>query len=241
MNGARSLLLLLFVLGVCPPEAGAGLPMQPLTDEDMQDVSGQQGIALNLELRINSRADGTPVDASECPTAGGLTGGTSCRIALALSDLGNAWIVLKSYRGLARLTNIRLDATTFGGNTIYRDLATYMGGYDPNNKPAIQLTVGNWATALAGGAAAYYTYLNTPGYQDFVTALNIERLSIEFDSGGVPGYLRDAISGAPLAMRLAHGNGLVPDPDNPPDVKFGPYTNEPARIRLDGRLLVHGF
>lgn len=240
MNSARAFLLLL-AAGLWPASAVAELPMESLTDEAMEEVSAQQGIALNLEFRINAKADGQPVDSSECPTVGALTGGASCRVALALPDLAGAWIVLKGFRGLNKLNNIRLDATTFGGNSVYRDLATYMGGYDPNNKPAIQLTAGNWATALAAGASAYNTYLNTGTYQDFTTALSIERLSVEFDSGAVPGYLRDAIPGAPLSMRLAHGNGLVPDPNNPPDVMFGPYTNDPARIRLDGRLQVHGF
>lgn len=240
MNSARAILFLV-AAGLWPVAAMAALPMESLTDEAMEEVAGQQGIALNLEFRINAKADGQPVDSAECPTVGALTGGASCRMAFALADLNGAWIVLKGYRGLNKLTNIRLDATTFGGNSVHRDLASYMGGYDPNNKPAIQLTAGNWATALAGGATTYNTYLNTGTYQDFTTALNVERLSAEFDSGGVPGYLRDAIAGAPISIRIAHGNGLVPDPNNPPDVMFGPYTNDPARIRLDGRLQIHGF
>lgn len=240
MNSAR-VFILLIVAGLWPAAAMAALPMESLSDEAMEEVSGQQGIALNLEFRINAKADGQPVDSSECPTVGALTGGASCRMAFALPDLAGAWIVLKGYRGLNKLTNIRLDATTFGGNSIHRDLATYMGGYDPNNKPAIQLTAGNWATALAGGATTYNTYLNTGTYNDFTTALNVERMSAEFDSGGVYGYLRDAIVGTPISIRIAHGNGLVPDPNNPPDVMFGPYTNDPARIRLDGRLQIHGF
>ncbi len=243
MNHYRALLLILCCL--CPALAPAG--MQTLSDADMGHVLGQDGLAINLEFRINAKADGDPVDASECPTVGGLTGGASCRLAINLADRDGIWIVMKSYRGILKLTNIRLDASVFGGSTIHRDITTYMGGYDPNNKPAIRLTAGNWANTaganceLAPTSASCNTYLNTPSYNDATLALSIERLTAEFDAGGQPGYLLDNVAGAPLALRFAHGVGLVPDPDNPPDVKVGPYTNTPAQIRMDGRLQVHGF
>lgn len=224
--------------------------MEPLDEEEMQSVAAQQGISVSLELRINAKEDGEPVDSSECPTVGALTGGSSCRIGITFADRDGMWIALKSYRGILAFKNIRLDAATFGGNSVHRDITTYMGGYDPNNKPAIRLTAGNWARSTGAApptcetvptGANCRTYLNQPNYNDFTAALNIERLSAEFDSGGTPGYLRDAVSGSALSMRMAHGIGLVPDPDNPPDVKVGPYTNDPSQIRLDGRLLIHGF
>lgn len=243
MNHYRAFLLSLCCL--CPALGLAG--MQSLSDADMGDVLGQDGLAINLEFRINAKADGDPVESSECPTVAGLTGGASCRLAINLADRDGIWIVMKSYRGIIKLTNIRLDASVFGGSTIHRDITTYMGGYDPNNKPAIRLTSGNWANTLgancelAPASVSCNTYLNTASYTDATVALSIERLTAEFDAGGQPGYLLDAVPGAPLALRLAHGIGLVPDPDNPPDVKVGPYTNAPAQIRLDGRLQVHGF
>lgn len=230
--------------------ADAGMDMQPLSEEEMEGVSAQQGIAIGLEYRINAKENGDPVDSSECPTVGGLTGGKSCRLALNYADRDGMWIVLKGYRGIIKFANVRLDATTFGGSTVHRDLTTYMGGYDPNSKPAIRITSGSWARTTGAGAPACetaptaapcYTYMNQPNYTDFTLALNIDSMGMEFDSGGVPGYLRNAVAGAAASMRFAHGIGLVPDPDNPPDVMVGPYTNEPARIRLDGRLQVHGF
>ncbi len=239
-------LLPLFAVGVsfCATGVGAeNIGLQAMSDDDMELVAAQQGIALDMELRINAKADGEPVDSSECPTVGGLTGGSSCRLAIGLSDRMDGdgmWIVMKSYRGIIKLNNIRLDASSFGGSSTHRNLPA-MGGYDPNNKPALQLTAGKWATALATSSSAYNIYLNTPDYTDFTAALSIDRLSAEYDSGGQPGYLRNDIAGAALAMRMAHGIGLVPDPNNPPDVMVGPYTNEPARIRLDGRLQIHGF
>ncbi len=234
---------LIFLAGLLPTMAAAVInDMQPLSEEAMSGISGQQGVALNIELRINMKEDGQPVDPSECPNVGALTGGSSCRLGLMLSDLPGAWITLKGFRGMNKFTNIRLDASTFGGNSIHRDITTYMGGYNPNNKPAIAVTAGNWATACTPLAtAACNTYLNTPLYLDYITGLSLERLSAEFDLGATPGYMRDAVAGAPISLRLAHGNSLVPDPNNPPNVIFGPYGNEPAKIRLDGQFQLHGF
>lgn len=221
--------------------------MEALEEAEMNEVTAQQGISVSLEYRINAKEDGEPVDAAECPTVGALTGGASCRLALNYADRDGMWIVLKGYRGILALNNIRLDASTFGGSTVHRDLATYMGGYDPNNKPAIRLTSGNWANSTGANcealpnSASCRTYMNQPNYNDFTVAMYIERVSMEFDSGGTPGYLRDAVPGAAVSMRFAHGIGLVPDPDNPPNVKVGPYTNNPSLVRLDGRLQIHGF
>jgi len=241
-------LLLVASLGA---HAVDGVGLQELDEDEMNGITAQQGIAVSLEYRINAKEDGEPVDSSECPTVGALTGGASCRLALNYADRDGMWIVLKGYRGILFFKNVRLDAVSLPGSTVHRDLASYMGGYDPNNKPAIRLTSGNWARATGAGTppnceaaptgAACRTYMNQPNYNDFTLALNIDSVSMEFDSGGTPGYLRNAIPGAAVSMRFAHGIGLVPDPDNPPNVKVGPYTNDPALVRLDGRLQIHGF
>lgn len=231
--------------------------LQAMDDAGLEAVSAQQGIAFDLEYRINSKADGEVVDASECPNVGVLTGGSSCRIAYSLADSSGMWIVMKGYRGLIKLTNIRIDATnlaanwtvrtdgpdadSLGGDVGYQN--PYLNGYDPRSKPSLQLTAGNWATALAAGTTAYNTYLNQASYTDFTTSMYVERLTAEYDSSSTvkDGYLRNQVTGAPIALRIAHGVGLVPDPNNPPDVMVGPYGNEPARVRLDGRLQIYGF
>lgn len=234
--------------------------MQSLDDSSLSEVAAQQGIAFDLEYRINTKADGEPVSAAECPTVGVLTGGTSCRIALSLADSG-FWIVMKGYRGLIKLTNIRIDAVTtdaaytprtdgpdagtVGGDAGYLNPYLAETGYNPTSKPALQLTAGNWADAGCAGTpgAACYTYLNRPNYTDLTGSLNIEKMTAEFDTSASvkDGYLKNNVAGAPIAMRLAHGVGLVPDPNNPPDVMVGPYSNAPAQMRLDGRLRIFGF
>lgn len=252
--------------------------MTALDDAGLEEVAAQQGIAFDLEYRINSKANGEVVDSSECPTVGALTGGASCRMAYSLADNSGMWIVAKNYRGLIKLTNIRIDATTLaaawtshtsGTATGTGGVAAYMNPnlcintsgctsasplssyYNPLSKPAFQLTSGNWATAKAVSTAAYNTYLNQPNYTDFVASLST-KLTAEFDSNCATssgnttcstkdGYLQNKVPGAPIALRMASGVSLIPDPDNPPDVITGPYGNAPAQVRLDGRLQIYGF
>lgn len=255
------------------PFAHAG-SLQVMNDEGLGEVSAQQGIAVDLEYRINSKADGEPVDLSECPTVGVLSGGSSCRIAYSLADSSGMWIVLKGYRGITKLNNIFIDAANLegdwtvrtggprpsggpdpdGGKADYKNpyscLARNSSGVctefdDPLGKPALQLTAGNWRAAGCGANsnASCFSYMNNAIYADMSASMYIEKMTAEFDSSTTirDGYLKNAIPGAPIALRIAHGVGLVPDPNNPPDVMIGPYGNAPAQIRLDGRLQIYGF
>lgn len=232
--------------------------MKPMTDEDLGMVSAKQGVAFNLEFRINAQADGSAVPSSECPTVAGLTGGSSCRLAVYLADHDGMWIVMKNYRGLIRLNNIRIDAVNLpASGSLRRDISSYLAGYDPNGKPAIQLTSGPWGVASAAGtnlsSTTYYSFINQSSYNDLAVGLDIQRVSLEFDCGAsvsgtiylsgcgsstagwdgndrVPGYLTDTISGAPLSVRMARGissSNLAP--------------TAPAQIRLDGRLQIFGY
>lgn len=271
MRASSLLSGLLLCMGTVAVQADT---LQVMDDASLGAVSAQQGIAFDLEYRVNTKADGEPVDLAECPTVGVLTGGSSCRVAYSLADSDGMWIVLKGYRGMSKLTNIYADAANLpgnwtsrtsgtssgaGGNNAYKNPYTCLNRNpttgvctgnvydDPRGKPVFQLTAGNWRAAGCGGTgpipASCRQYINSPQYTDFTTSLFIERMTAEFDSspGTRDGYLRNAVPGAPIALRIAHGVGLVPDPDNPPDVMVGPYGNAPAQIRLDGRLQIYGF
>lgn len=225
------------------PAGGAVHTMQALPEQTLADISAGDGIALNLEYRINADAAGNPV---ACPTAIMHSNGTpDCRLAMSFSDRLGIWLVMKDYRGILKLNNIWIDAvnspptyTTYTNNGAA--LNPYLQGYDPRNKPMMQLTAGNWATALAGGVATYNTYLNSNTYGDAAMFVNIARLTAEYNCGTInyaggihtacgstiPGYLRDAVTGAAISLRTA--NGVV----NP---------NDPAQVRLDGRLQIFGY
>lgn len=256
MKKAFSVLFL--VTALLPAAVIASPALQSLTDEDLGNVAAQQGIAFNMEFRINSQADGSAVPSSECPDVAGLTGGKSCRLALYLADHDGMWIVMKNYRGIIKLNNIRIDASNLpAANSSRRDITSYLGGFDPNGKPAIQLTTGPWGVASAGGtnltSATYYTYLNQSSYNDFSLSMDVSRMTLEFDCGAavggtiyasgcssatagwdgvdrVPGYLRDAITGSAISLRVAKGISSS---------NLAPVT--PAQIRLDGRLQLYGY
>jgi hypothetical protein len=246
-----------FSVLMCSPLCNADSSMESLDDESMGAVVAQQGIALDLEYRLNAKANGDPVDSSDCPSVGALTGGSSCRLAVIFSgrdDAGSSdpmlqknpsWIVMKGYRAVVTLTNIGIDAVQLPSANVYNaaDTTLTAAGFDPKNKPAIQLTAEDWAgpCGTGVGTAACATYLNTSRFKEVGLALGISSVAMEYTSAGVPGYLRDETTATPLSIRVASGKGLIPDPNNPPDVMYGPYGNEPAQIRLDGRLRIYGF
>jgi hypothetical protein len=242
--------------------------MTELADEELADVDARTGIAVDLSLRINMQENGTVLP---CPVAGVAT---DCRLALSLSRRDGMWTVVKDFHGLVSLNNVWLDGTNLPANwTAQTSNGTVpnpaLGGFDPRNKPSVQLSSGAWQAARAGTASALNLYLNADMYNELAVYMNIGQISAEFNCGGsvdtangihvagcnsstpgwigaltpgrAPGYLRNAVSGGAISLRIADGIGLVPDPDNPPNVKVGPYTTDPARFRVDGRLQLFGY
>lgn len=237
--------LVVFGLMMVITQSVASETLHSLEDEALGDVVAQQGIAFNLEFRINAQADGSAPPVAECPDIGVLTGGTSCRLAVSLADQDGNWIVMKGYRGIMKLSNIRIDAvnlpsswTTHSGSGATQSInlcnawsgTTCTGYYNPNGTPSIQLTSGPWATALAGTTTVYNTFLNTDVYKELTLAMHIDKLTYEFDGAGTPGYLRNSVTGAPISYHIANGISAS-----------NPYPSAPAQIRLDGRLQVFGY
>ncbi len=178
-------------------QACAGSTLAALDDKDLSEVSAQQGITFDLEYRINTNADGSPVNTSECPNVGALTGGESCRMAYSLADSSGMWIVAKGYRGMIKLTNVRIDASTLAGDWTSRTSgsaagtggkALYMnpnlcidpaGCFDANGKPVNDTSryynpVGKPTFQLTAGnwATALGTSNAATGNPDYFTYLN---------------------------------------------------------------------
>ncbi|MGH8493484.1 MAG: hypothetical protein ACRERR_10325 [Moraxellaceae bacterium] len=246
------------------PLVWADATMTMLDDSSLGEVAAQQGIAFDLEYRINSLANGDPVSTAECPTVGVLTGGASCRIAYSLADSSGMWIVAKGYRGTIKLTNIRIDAVTLAAAWTSRTSGTATGAggqaafmnpnlcinaagcistsaasnyYDPRSKPSFQLAAGNWATAMAAGSAAYNTYLNQPNYTDFTASLYVDRLTGEFDTG-----CTTSTGNTTCTTKEGYLQNNVPGAPIALRLSSGGLnSNVPANIRLDGRLQIYGF
>lgn len=228
--------LLLSLAGVVA--AGPFAPGSELSDREMGNVSGGEGIILDVYLRNNVTDTFVPSCVAKVGTP------NDCRLALEFADRPGVYLVWKEFYGTLRLKEIRLDAHTFPAtNTIYRDdnrfkditLSTCLipgkplASCNPASTPALK-----------------FTYPGTDAqnvYDDFLTLLNIGRAWLEFDQASpfIPGYNRDTTLNSVYALRLGDSSGTnwVPDPDNPPNIKLS--NNTPAQMRFWGQAYVFGF
>jgi hypothetical protein len=254
---------MLLAITVClPRHVVAQELMQALSEQEMSEVDARQGIAMNVAFRINAQADGSSVPAAECPDVAGLTGGSSCRLAISLADAMGMWIVMKNYRGILNLNNIRIDASNLPSAwTVHTsggvNQSPYLAGFDPRGKPAIQLSSGNWAVAYANGpaSAAYYGFLNQSAYNEMAVMLDIKKLSAEFDCGAsVNAAAGIHVAGCSAATPGWNGVDRVPGylrnavPEAAISLRMASgisgsalEPNTPAKIRLDGRLQIYGY
>ena len=138
------------------------------SDAELSGVSGQEGIAIELELRLNADTNGNRL--AFCGTAP-----TQCRLGLNFAnrnDGGGEWLVLKDVYGVMKIPTLDLTGTrTPAASTIYRDLTRFRDENgvqlfaDPNNIPALQLQYRQPMQLLwnIGGISAEY---GATGYEN---------------------------------------------------------------------------
>lgn len=188
------------------------LALEPMEDEQLANVSGQEGVQLTLRLRNNVAANGTPIGCS------GLL--NPCRMGLEFSGREGIWLMLKDYYGVLAINDIRLEGDLLPAvNTGFQDSSRFLGtsgtclisGCDPRGNQAVRIT---------------YPFSKAIGqYNDFTLLMNIGRTALEFDNGATPGYMRDAATGSVLGFRMADSTAL----------------NAASRARFDGVAYVFGF
>ena len=203
----RSLVLMLSLLA-----SAMTWSMEPMEDEQLAMVRGQEGVQLTLRLRNNVAANGTPINCS------GLL--NPCRMGLEFSGRAGIWLMLKDYYGVLAINDIRLEGDLLpAANTGYQDASRFtntagsclIAGCDPRGLQAVRVT---------------YPFSKAVGeYNDFTLLMNIGRTALEFDNGATPGYMRDAAAGSVLGFRMADSSSL----------------NAPSRARFDGVAYVFGF
>ncbi|MDF1821186.1 MAG: hypothetical protein P1U64_06435 [Alcanivoracaceae bacterium] len=186
--------------------------LEPMTDTDLEQVSGQEGMQLTLRLRNNVDELLNPVGCS-----GPLN---PCRMGLEFAGRDGIWLMLKDYYGYISFNSIRLDGSELPASyTSYEDADRFLGldgsclvaGCDPRSLKAVKVT---------------YPFSKAVGeYDDMLLLMNIGRTALEFDDGPTPGYLRDAASGSVLGFRMSDSTSL----------------NAPAKARFDGSAYVFGF
>lgn len=231
-------LLLLAGMTVAAP-ASTPPPGTPLSDSEMGDVSGGEGIILDVYLLNNVTDTFVP----NCVIR--LGSPVNCLLALEFADRPGVYLMLKEYYGTLRLKELRLDAHTFPAvNTAYRDDNRFK---DPTGTVCLIPGKALASCNPASTPTLKFTYPAADAqnvYDDMLTLLNIGRAWLEFDQTTAPftpGYNRDTTLNSVFALRLADSSGTnwVPDPENPPNVKLS--NNSPAQMRFWGQAYVFGF
>lgn len=166
-------LLALFAFAAAPAVA-----IEPLSDEALASATGQEGIGMQLELRINTDANGQPLtnpplaaNAGEFANCNSLTNFSSpgCRLALKFAnrnDGGGEWLVAKNYYGRLVIPLAFLDSGfTSAVSTPYADLDRFKDKNGvpllatPNNIPYLKLSFPKeleiWNMTIGGLAIEY--------------------------------------------------------------------------------------
>lgn len=188
----------------------------------MSEIVAREGIALELELRINLEDDSYQprADLSDCQGVN-----NPCKLALKFNnrdDLGGEWVVAKDWYGQLLISQLYLDGgytTDTGGNgspytnmkrfenengtcLLTGDVGCETG--DADDLPALQLSI-------PGSASTFE--------EDVLFYNHIGRMAVEY---GESGYSNDS-NGSFLGL-------LVSD-----------VTQKPAAIDVDGAVKVFGF
>lgn len=226
----RTLFLILSALLLTPAHAGAA-DLTPLSEAELADVSGQQGVLINLFLRNNVNASNAPMGCS-APASVPATP-NPCRLGLEFAGAASTgkWLMLKEFYGTFQVKDLRMDATFLpASNTTYWNV-------DRFDSQGADLVAGCGATPLLpacnpkGLAAIKFSYpgVDAPGtYDDFLSYLNIGRVWLEADAAGppvVPGYQRDTSLNSFIGVRMSDSR----------------MVNEPAHTRFVGDGYVYGF
>ncbi|MDF3029633.1 MAG: hypothetical protein K0R03_191 [Moraxellaceae bacterium] len=196
-----------------------GARAEALSDAELDAISGQEGIALGLNLYFNSvRAPATPAtDGTPYASLSSCAGvGNPCHVAVQLAnrtDASGEWLVFKDFYFSLKVPLLRLDVapalSAAGSNTAYFDVTRFQGDGGTcllgtgncttsyiNTLPALKLTVP--ATTTSYNPA---TGLST-GYNSVELALNIGRMATEF---GATGYNAD-VNGSFMGVRVDDNN-----------------------------------
>lgn len=213
-----------------PLPALAMTPGEELADEQLAQLVGREGIAMDLELRINADSNGNAL-ASLASCSGNLN---PCRIGLEFQGRAGNWLMLKDYFGIMKINELLLNGyyTAVAGPPVYFDALRFASTPAGGDCLITGVAAPCVASNLWNLPAASFSF-PTAGkpavfYNDATLKLNIGRVAAEyndpFPSGATTlGYNRDAATGTVLGLRVQNTAGNA------------------AGMRLDGRMLMYGF
>ncbi len=193
--------------------ARAEKSIQSLDDNALAEVTGQEGVAVDLEMRLNTDATGAPLATlSNC--AGTFN---PCRLALQLNNRNSGageWLVIKDMYGKLNIRDLFLDEADLASSSTYLDANRFrdkngvclIASCNPNGLPALALS-------FPGAVGTFEADINL--------YLNIGRVAVEY---GATGYNADA-NGSFLGLRIS-------------DTRVGQLQ---AQADVDGKVRMYGF
>lgn len=200
--------------------AAAQAQMLEMDQDSLSQTTGQQGIGMELEMRINTTDSiGTPMAACNAGVANGFNavGSTGCRLAMQFADrgtiaggAGDEWTVWKGYYGTIHIPSMYLNSSSNPTSASgYEDLSRFVNAagqtVSPYGKAVLQLTFP----------------------QDIqLWNFNITAISVDY---GPTGYLNTTAT-SPVANPAAIGIKMA-----------GTGTNQPATLNVQGAVTVFGF
>ena len=186
--------------------------MEPLDDQALGQITGREGVLLDLALYNNVDDNNQPINCD-----GPLN---PCRIGIEFAANEGIWLMLKENYGTFRLTGLQARLGFLpGSHTSYYDAERFeneqgeclIADCDPRGLPTLLLN--------------YPENKGPAEYGDLHTFFNIGRTALEYDDGATPGYLRDQASGSFLGYRISDSSGV----------------NAEAQARFRGTSYVFGF
>ena len=214
--------LLLPALLVCNSSLQA---MEAMAEEEMQAVSGQAGVALELGMDFNTNADGS-ISLTDCNTLAG-----PCRLAISFANRTDEWLVLKGYYGNFSIPTLNLDAaylsdagndTTLFDDRKFRDDAGNCLLPGGTCDTATLDSMAAMKLSLPSATGSYDPTTGTSsGYTNIAFGITLTGAAVEFGAGAT-GYNANA-NGSFLGLRVADNNG--------------PFTG----VNVSGNAYIFGF
>lgn len=230
---ARSALVAV-ALGWAALISQGALALEEVTDAELGQIAGQEGVSIGLEVRINTDATGQPLpDATltECGSTGTTFTNSECRFALSFQGRTDEWLLFRGIYGFIDINEIRLDAgiiSDAGTPAAYFDATRFE---DPSGTC---LLAGGTCTNAALGArpALVFEYPATAtsynpgtgvsaGYTSLLFGLGIKETIVIPNTD--PAGFNSTAAGSFLGVNIADNNG------------------GPAGIAIRGRGYFYGF
>ncbi len=209
--GIRLLFFFPIIAGIT---ASNSFAMEKLEDSQMANVTGREGVALDLEFRVNADSDGNAL--SSVDSCQGLA--NPCNLALLFANrdaAGGEWLVLKDMYGVLRFNDLQLDGSRLpSSSSIFANPERF-------KDQSGTCLLSNDCTPN-GSLALLLSFPDTPGFNaDVEWKLNIGRAAVQFGS-----------------------DGFLPANDNGGSflgLAIGDTVTDIARIDINGGIQLYGF